>query len=154
MRHQIQDLEGINSIYVEKLVKVGITNIEELLEKCSSLAGIEELKETTGIEKDLIINWVNLSSLLQIKGINQKYFSLLSALGIHTISELKNRFPETLHSQMMKINHQKQLVQSLPSLSMVRSWIAQAINLQRKTAHNNIPTTKLASKPWSVDWSD
>ncbi len=154
MIHNIQDLEGINSVYAEKLVGVGITNIEELLEKCLSLAGIEELEETTGIEKSLIIKWVNLAGLLQIKGIKREYFSLLSVLGIHTISELKDRFPETLHSQMMKINHQQQLVQHLPSLSMVRSWVAQAINIQRKTAHNNIPTTKLPQKKWSLDWSD
>ncbi len=154
MIHNIQDIEDINSVYSEKLVAVGITNIEELLEKCSFLAGIEELEQTTGIEKDLIIKWVNLAGLLQIKGINREYFPLLSALGIDTISELKDRFPETLHSQMIKVNRQQKLVQSLPSLSMVRSWVAQSINIQRKTAHNNIPTTKLPQKKWSLDWSD
>ncbi len=154
MVHNIQDIEDINSVYSEKLVGAGITNIEELLEKCSSLTGIEELEKNTGIEKNLIIKWVNLAGLLQIKGIKREYFSLLSALGIDTISELKDRFPETLHSQMMKVNHQKQLVQHLPSLSMVRSWVAQSINIQRKTAHNNIPTTKLPQKKWSLDWSD
>jgi len=45
-------------------------------------------------------------------------------------------------------------VQQLPSLSIVISWVAQAINIQRKTAHNNIPTTKLSQKKWSLDWSD
>ncbi|NEQ38608.1 MAG: DUF4332 domain-containing protein [Okeania sp. SIO3I5] len=154
MIHNIQDIENINSVYSEKLVGVGITNIEELLEKCSSLAGIEELEETTGIEKDLIIKWVNMAGLLQIKGIKKEYFSLLSALGIDTISKLKDRFPETLHSQMIKVNRQQNLVQSLPSLSMVRSWVSQAINIQRQTAHNNIPTTKLPQKKWSLDWSD
>ncbi|MGD1713293.1 DUF4332 domain-containing protein [Dapis sp. BLCC M172] len=154
MIHKIQDLEGINSIYTDKLAGVGINNIEELLEKCSSLTGIEELEQATNIEKNLIIKWVNFASLLQIKGINIEYFPLLSALGIDTISELKDRFPETLHSQMMKVNRQQQLVQFLPSLSMVRSWVSQAINIQRKTAHNNIPTTKLPQKKWSLDWSD
>lgn len=154
MSNNIQDIEGIDSVYADKLIGVGITNIQTLLKKCSSLAGIEELQQTTGIEKNLIIQWVNLADLLQITGLNSEYFPLLAALGIHTIAELKNRFPETLQSQMMKINRQKQLVQTLPSLSMVRSWIAQAINLQRQTAHNNIPTTKLKQKKWSVDWSD
>ncbi|MEM1170533.1 MAG: DUF4332 domain-containing protein [Cyanobacteria bacterium P01_H01_bin.35] len=154
MIYKIQDIEGVNSVYADKLAKVGISNIEELLEKCSSLAGIEELEKTTDIEKDLIIKWVNFASLLQIKGINREYFPLLSALGINTISELKYRFPETLHLQMMKVNRQQKLVQSLPSLSMVRSWVSQAINIQRKTAHNNIPTTKLPQKKWSLDWSD
>lgn len=154
MINHIQDIEGINSVYAKKLIEVGITNVAELLKKCSSLAGIEELEQATTIEKDLIIQWVNFADLSQIKGIDREYFSLLSALGIHTISQLKNRFPETLHSQMMKLNRQKQLVQRLPSLSLVRSWVAQATNLQRKTAHNNVPTTKLPSKKWSVDWSD
>ncbi|NEP86505.1 MAG: DUF4332 domain-containing protein [Okeania sp. SIO2C2] len=154
MIHNIQDIEGMNSVYAEKLIGVGITNVAELLEKCSSLAGIEELEQATSIEKDLIIQWVNFADLSQIKGVDREYFSLLSALGIHTISELKNRFPETLHYQMMKLNHQKQLVQRLPSLSMVRSWVAQATNLQRKAAHNNVPTTKLPLKKWSIDWSD
>ncbi|NEO56860.1 MAG: DUF4332 domain-containing protein [Okeania sp. SIO3B5] len=154
MIHNIQDIEGMNSVYAEKLIGVGITKVTELLEKCSSLAGIEELEQATSIEKELIIQWVNFVDLSQIKGVDREYFFLLSALGVHTISQLKNRFPETLHSQMMKLNHQKQLVQRLPSLSMVRSWVAQATNLQRKTAHNNVPTTKLPSKKWSIDWSD
>ncbi|MGK7919702.1 MAG: DUF4332 domain-containing protein [Trichodesmium sp.] len=154
MIHNIQDLEGINSVYADKLIEVGISNIEELLEKCSSLEEIEKLEQTTGIEKKLIIEWIKYAGLIQIKGMNKEYFSLLSALGIHTISELKDRFPETLHSQMLKINRQQKLVERLPSLSMVRSWTAQAINIQRKTAHNNVPNTKLPQKKWSLDWSD
>jgi len=47
----MQDIEGINSVYADKLVGVGMSNIEKLLEKCSSPAGIEELEQTTGIEK-------------------------------------------------------------------------------------------------------
>ncbi|MDJ0553914.1 MAG: DUF4332 domain-containing protein [Microcoleaceae cyanobacterium MO_207.B10] len=154
MINNIQDIEAIDNIYADKLVGLGITNIEKLLEKCSSLKGIEELAQITGIEKDLIIKWVNLGSLLQIKSLTSDYFPLLDALGINTISDLKTWFPETLQSQMMKINHQQHLVQRLPSLSIVRSWVAQAINLQRQTAHNNVPTTKLPEKKWSVDWSD
>lgn len=154
MIHKIQDIEGIDSVYAGKLVGVGITNVEELLEKCTSLEGIEELEQTTGIAKQLIIKWVNLAGLLQIQGINSEYFSLLAALGVETIAELKTRFPETLHSQMIKVNHQKQLVQHLPSLSIVRSWIAQAINLHRQSHQNQILTTKLKPKKWSLDWSD
>lgn len=154
MINNIQDIEGIDPVYVEKLVEVNILNVKKLLEKCSSLEGIEELEQTTGIEKELIIKWVNLAGLLQIQGLNSEYLPILAALGIHTIAELKNRFPETLQFQMMKINRQKKLVQRLPTLSMVRSWIAQAINLQRQTTHNNIPTTKLKPKEWSLDWSD
>ncbi|NET11924.1 MAG: DUF4332 domain-containing protein, partial [Okeania sp. SIO1H6] len=47
MIHNIQDIEGMNSVYAEKLIGVGITNVAELLEKCSSLAGIEELEQAT-----------------------------------------------------------------------------------------------------------
>lgn len=154
MIHDIQVLEGINSVYTKNLRELNITTVEELLEKCSSLEGIEKLEETTGIEKKLIIKWINFAGLLQLKGMDREYFSLLSALGIHTISEFKERFPETLHSQMIKINHQQKLVQNLPSLSMVRSWTAQAINIQIKMSHKNLTTTKLPQKKWSLDWSD
>ncbi|NES68494.1 MAG: DUF4332 domain-containing protein, partial [Okeania sp. SIO2D1] len=40
MIHNIQDIEGMNSVYAEKLIEVGITNVAELLKKCSSLTGI------------------------------------------------------------------------------------------------------------------
>jgi hypothetical protein len=65
--------EGIGPTYAQKLVTAGITTTENLLEKGATPAGREELSEKTGIAKSLILEWVNLSDLLRIKGVGEEY---------------------------------------------------------------------------------
>jgi len=155
MNYNIEEIEGIDFVHAQKLAEAGITTLEQLLEKGSSLQGIEDLERATEIDRNLILEWVQLADLFRIKGVAGEYSKLLEAVGVHTVKELRTQFPETLYSKMAKANRQLKLVQKLPSLGMVRSWVSQAINNQQVPSQKTEEkTAKVNSSKWSLDWAD
>lgn len=155
MNYNIQHIEGIDLVHAQKLAAVGITTLEELLQKGSSLEGIEDLERATEIDRKLILEWVQLADLSRIKGVAGEYSKLLEAVGVHTVKELRSQFPETLRSKMVTVNRQLKIVQKLPSLAMVRSWVSQAINNQQVPSEKyEEKKTKVNSSKWSLDWAD
>jgi len=128
--YKIEDVEGIGPVYGEKLRKAGINSVDQLLKIGSKPAGRKEVAETTGLDVSLILTWVNMADLFRIKGIGGEYAELLKKAGVDTVKELRNRNPENLLAKMTEVNSAgRQLVRSLPSLSMVQSWVTLAKEL-------------------------
>jgi uncharacterized membrane protein/predicted flap endonuclease-1-like 5' DNA nuclease len=124
-------IEGIGDVYRQKLRQAGITNVDELREKGSTVQGRKEIVDKTGISEKLLLRWVNMADLYRIKGIGQEYSELLEAAGVDTVPELAQRVPANLLEKMAAANAQKKLVRRLPDLSQVESWVAQAKSLPR-----------------------
>ena len=57
MKYKIIDVEGIGPVYAEKLLAVGVTDTDILLEKCAKPAGRKALEEETGISGKLILHF-------------------------------------------------------------------------------------------------
>jgi predicted flap endonuclease-1-like 5' DNA nuclease len=79
----------------------------------------------------LILKWVNMADLYRIKGIGSQYSELLEAAGVDTVVELAKRVPDHLHGKMVEINQAKNLVNGMPGVKQVKSWVAQAKRLRR-----------------------
>jgi uncharacterized membrane protein len=124
-------IEGIGDVYRQKLRQVGITNVDELLEKGSSVIGRKEIVDQTGISEKLILRWLNMADLYRIHGIGQEYADLLEAAGVDTVPELAQRVPANLLEKMTAANAQKKMVRRLPDITQVESWVAQAKTLPR-----------------------
>jgi predicted flap endonuclease-1-like 5' DNA nuclease len=129
---KITDLEGIGPIYAEKLNSIGIKTTSDLLESGATPRGRKELAEKTDISHNLILEWVNLSDLLRIKGVGEEYSDLLEEAGVDTVVELSVRNAINLHAHVTEVNLAKKLVRRTPSLSMVERWINEAKDLPRK----------------------
>ena len=129
MKYKIIDVEGIGPVYTEKLVAVGITDTDILLEKCAKPAGRKALEEETGISGKLILTWANHCDLMRINGIGPQFSELLEAAGVDTVKELKHRKPENLQPKLEEVNEQKHLVRRVPALKEVEKMIAQANEL-------------------------
>jgi predicted flap endonuclease-1-like 5' DNA nuclease len=128
--YKIEDVEGIGSVYGEKLRKAGIKSVDQLLKVGCKPAGRKELAEATGLDASLILTWVNMADLFRIKGIGGEYAELLKKSGVDTVKELRNRNPENLLAKMTEVNSEgRALVRALPSLSMVQSWVKLAKEL-------------------------
>jgi predicted flap endonuclease-1-like 5' DNA nuclease len=128
--YKIEDVEGIGAVYGEKLRKAGIKSIDQLLKIGCKPAGRKELVQATGLDASLILTWVNMADLFRIKGIGGEYAELLKKSGVDTVKELRNRNPENLLAKMTEVNSEgRPLVRSLPSLSMVQSWVTLAKEL-------------------------
>jgi len=153
MQHKIEKIEGIKPDYTTKLEKLGITTIEKLLEKGSSSQGREELMQAIGVDRATMLKWLNLADLIQIKGVAQEYSKLLEAAAIDTVEKLRTSVAESLYIKLVKVNEQKQIVKTLPSLGQVENWITQAKNrppiLQEKQL-----TTNQNYSDWSIEWAD
>jgi predicted flap endonuclease-1-like 5' DNA nuclease len=124
-------IEGIGDVYRQKLRQAGITDVDDLLEKGSTVQGRKEIVNQTGISEKLLLRWVNMADLYRISGIGQEYAELLEAAGVDTVIELAQRVPANLLEKMAAANTQKKMVRRLPDLSLVESWVAQAKSLPR-----------------------
>jgi len=129
--YKLIEIEGIVSAMSKKMEKARIKTVRGLLKKGATRKGRKELAETTGIKSSVILKWVNMSDLFRIKGIGKQYAELLEKAGVDTVKELKMRQPAALLAQMEKINNagKKRMVQALPGLKRVKSWVRQAQKL-------------------------
>jgi predicted flap endonuclease-1-like 5' DNA nuclease len=132
---KILDVEGIGPTYAKKLVSAGIKTTEELLETAGGPEGRKMLADKTGISEKNLLEWVNLSDLMRIKGVGEEYSDLLEEAGVDTVVELATRNPDNLCTKIMEINKTKKLVRRPPTLANVKSWIQQAKTLPRKVTH-------------------
>jgi predicted flap endonuclease-1-like 5' DNA nuclease len=89
------------------------------------------LAEKTGIDRKLILEWVNHADLYRIKGIGQEYSDMLEEAGVDTVVELAQRNPENLFAKITEVNAAKKLVRRPPTQAMVTDWINQAKTLPR-----------------------
>lgn len=128
---KLLDIEGIGPVYAEKLTKAGIGSVEALLKSGATPKGREEIAGKSGIDKGLILEWVNHADLYRIKGVAEEYSDLLEEAGVDTVVELSNRKPENLHAKILEVNSAKKLVRRPPSLKEVEKWVAQAKTLPR-----------------------
>ncbi len=124
-------IEGIGSVYEEKLKAAGVGSVEKLLSVCSGKKGRNSLAEATGIPEKTILKWANHADLFRIRGVGGEYAELLEAAGVDTVPELSKRKGENLLSKMAEVNQKKKLVRRLPVQTQVDDWIRQAGELPR-----------------------
>jgi len=127
----IMDVEGIGPVYAKKLNEAGVRTVEALLKAGALPKGREDLAEKTGIDRKLILEWVNHADLYRIKGIGQEYSDMLEEAGVDTVVELAQRNPENLFAKITEVNAAKKLVRRPPTQAMVTDWINQAKTLPR-----------------------
>lgn len=128
---KLEIIEGIGPVYAAKLREAGIATTEALLKQGASRQGRKELAAKSGLSEAQILEWVNHADLFRIKGIGPEYADLLEAAGVDTVPELAQRNPENLYQKLLEVNAEKKLVRRLPTLEMVKDWVAQAKTLPR-----------------------
>ena len=117
MTYKIIDIEGIGEAYAPKLIKAGITKVDDLLAKCATPKGRAALAEETGISEKLILKWANHADLFRVKGVGPQFAELLEAAGVDTVKEFRHRVAE-------------KLVRRVPTVAQVQKMIAQAAELE------------------------
>lgn len=132
---RISSIEGIGNTYSDKMMKVGISTVEHLLELGATRQGRKALAEKLGVSDKLILNWVNKADLFRIKGVGSQYAGLLETAGVDSVPELAQRNPENLLVRMQEINDDRHLVRSMPYLKQVTKWVNRARELPRVVNH-------------------
>jgi predicted flap endonuclease-1-like 5' DNA nuclease len=128
---KIEDIEGIGPAYAIQLRQAGIPTVEALLKRGATPQGRAELADSSGINKKLILEWVNHADLYRIKGVGSEYSDLLEAAGVDTVVELAQRNAANLYQKLSETNSARAIVRRLPTLSIVSNWVEQAKSLPR-----------------------
>lgn len=132
---RISSIEGIGSVNTEKLVRAGITTVENLLLLGATRQGRKALAEQLEVSDSLVLNWVNKADLFRIKGVGAQYAGLLENAGVDSVPELAQRNPEHLLSKLEEVNEAQHLVRSMPYLKQVAKWVTRAKTLPRVVNH-------------------
>jgi predicted RecB family nuclease len=135
MSYKIEEIEGIGERYAAKLQAIGITTVENLLERGATPAGRTQIAEQTGIDAARLLKWVNHADLFRIKGVAGQFAELLEAAGVDTVKEFRNRVPENLHPKLAELNTAKKLVGRVPSVAELEGMIAIAKTLEPKVSY-------------------
>ncbi|WP_352422440.1 DUF4332 domain-containing protein [Proteiniphilum sp.] len=135
MAYKIEEIEGIGSVYGEKLRAAGIISPEGLLGKCAAKSGRAALAKDTGINEKLILKWTNHADLFRINGVGPQFSELLEAAGVDTVKELRNRKAENLYAKIQEVNEAKKLVRRLPSPDQLAGMIEEAGKIEPKMTY-------------------
>ncbi len=135
MAYRISEIEGIGPVYTDKLGMHGITNTDDLLNRCASAKGRAEISEKTGLSTRQLLAWADMADMMRLTGIGPQFSELLKAAGVDTVKELRTRNAENLTARLAEINAEKKLARSVPALSQVSNWIEQAKNTEPMISH-------------------
>lgn len=135
MAYKIEEIEGIGSVYAEKLEAAGVKTTEDLLDKAAAKKGREALAEATGISEKLILKWANHADLFRIKGVASQFAELLEAAGVDTVKELRHRVPANLHAKLVETNEARNLCNRVPAVAEVEKMIEQAKELEPRMTY-------------------
>ena len=130
MSYPIADIEGIGSVYAQKMIDLGIKTTEDLLTRGATPKGRKEIAEATGISPKLILKWVNHADLFRIKGVAGQFAELLEAAGVDTVKEFRHRVAANLQPKMVEVNDAKNLCNRVPSVAEIQRMIDQAKELE------------------------
>ncbi len=133
---RIDEVEGIGATYAEKLSKAGVTTTEDLLERGAKPSGRDALVADTGIDRDLILQWVDHLDLMRIKGVGSEYSDLLEAAGVDSPAELARRNAGNLATTVQEVVAARpSIVRRIPSESEIQGWIDQSRDLPKIVEH-------------------
>jgi len=135
MGYPITQIDSLDEEEVQKLKSVGIRTTARLLEAAKSPKGRHQLATKIGLPKGRILSWANAADRLRIKGMGKGYSSLLEAVGVNTVRELRYRNPSNLAAAMAEQNKRRKLVAFLPSEKLIARWIKQAKELTTKITY-------------------
>jgi predicted flap endonuclease-1-like 5' DNA nuclease len=135
MAYNIIDVEGIGSVYAEKLHAIGIKTTENLLANGGTKADRKKLADSTGIDESKILTWVNHCDLHRIDGVAGQFSELLEAVGVDTVKEFATRNATNLVARMEEVNNSKKLSGRVPTEAQLQKMIEQAKSLKQAVFH-------------------
>jgi predicted flap endonuclease-1-like 5' DNA nuclease len=125
----VVEIEGVGAVFAQKLTAADVKTTEALLKKGGTPKGRKDLAAATGIDEKKILEWVNRSDLLRVKGVGSEFSDLLEAAGVDTVKELATRRADNLQAKMAELNTKKKLVRRVPTSAEVEAWVAHAKTL-------------------------
>jgi hypothetical protein len=135
MSYPLSEISEIDPAVATKLKSLRIRTTAKLLETARSVRARQHLAEKLGVPEATVLKWANMADRMRIKGVGREYASLLAAVGVDTVRELKYRNPKNLAAAMAETNRKRKLVRFLPSVKAVEKMIERAKNTPLKISY-------------------
>ncbi len=131
--YDIEEIEGIGKGRGKRLRKLGISTIEQFLDKYHLIGARKELAAELDLEEYVVRKWVSMADLMRIPGVGSQYSELLEASGVHSVPELANQDANSLATKMEQVNKAEHTtVHAVPDSADVSEWISAAKSLPSK----------------------
>ncbi|MFB0562540.1 MAG: DUF4332 domain-containing protein [Candidatus Lokiarchaeia archaeon] len=127
----IEKIEGIGEVYTEQFKAIGIKTTKDLLEAGKTPSGREELAKKMDLSTELILEWVQDSDLMRIKGVSEEYSDLLEESEVRDVPDLATKDPASLYKKILEVNAEKKIVRKTPLRNDIKKWIEQAKKLPK-----------------------
>ena len=120
---RITEIEGIASVYADKLKRSGVRTSNDLLRKARTRKGRKELSEQIGVDERVILQWAFMTDLMTTEGIDPNYADLLNAAGVEYKPELATCNAQNPYERIPAVNAEKHLVKVVPFIKEIDRWI-------------------------------
>ena len=133
--HKIEKIEGIGKSLGSSLRNVGIKTTAELIEKCSTENGFQQVLAATNVVDSVVKQWLSMADLMRVQDVNGQFSELLEACDIKSTQDLGKANPAALIAKMNTTNQQEHRIPDsipLPDVNTVTHWIADAKSLPEK----------------------
>jgi len=119
----ISKLRGVPPTVRLRLKSQRITTCAQLLLAAGDAGARAELRESTGIDEDVLLHLVQRADMARVRGIGTVFGLMLEELGIADVDELAKRDPVELHAALRAYNLEERLARRSPTLEEVVEWI-------------------------------
>lgn len=113
----------------EALLKVKITDTQELLDATQTAQQRKQLSRKTGIGEELVLEYAQTCDLLRVRGVGPKMAKLFRLSGVLTIEDLGKQVPDVLSAKIRETNATHMVSEILPDEGSLKDWIHQARTL-------------------------
>lgn len=131
----IREIYGIKKEVADVLHDEGVSTTDHLLSVGSTVSDRFRLADEMKLSSDAVEHLVNQADLLRVDGVGPAYAALLCGVGVCTVPKLAYRNPRSLLDELVSYNEEHSIVEQLPSLAGVASFIAHAKELPKIIRH-------------------
>ncbi len=124
--HQIEKIEGIGKSIGNFLRSIGIKTTTDLLDKCSTDSGFQQVVKVSEVVEPVVKQWVIRADLMRVPDVDGQYAELMEVSGIVSVQDLANADAEELTEKMRTVNQREHCIPAsipLPDVNQVRHWI-------------------------------
>ena len=125
----IESIEGIGQGFGKRLKADGISTTEQLLELCTSDAGVARVCQCVDLDENTVRNWATMADLMRIKGLGGQWAELMWRAGVTSVQDLAGRDIEPLRARMREVNDEEHRVAELPGEKRVTKFLEDAARL-------------------------
>jgi hypothetical protein len=123
-------IPGVIETQAGKLHEAGIDAMLLMLKGGATPQGRQEIAEKIGVDRTQVLDWVNFTDLLRVKGLTLDDAQNLYSVAVHALADLASQDASSLWQQICNAGDLPRSIRQ-PTVERVEDWVKQANQLPR-----------------------